>query len=91
MQEEVDALHSQQTWSLVPLPLDKNHVGCKWVYRVKTNADGSVSRYKARLIAKGYSQEEGIDYGETFSPVVKATTIRVFLLYQLNLSGLSGN
>lgn len=80
MQEEVDTLHSQQTWSLVPFPLDKNLVDLKWVYRVKTNANGSVSRYKARLIVKGYSQEEGIDYGETFSPVVKATTIRLFLL-----------
>ncbi|KAM0984150.1 hypothetical protein ACFX14_011746 [Malus domestica] len=77
MQEEIDALHSQKTWSLVPLPPNKNLVGCKWIYKIKKHADGSVARYKARLVAQGYSQEEGVDYLETFSPVVKPTTIRL--------------
>ncbi|KAM2227703.1 hypothetical protein ACFXTI_014482 [Malus domestica] len=77
MKEEIAALHSQKTWTLVPLPLDKNLVGCKWIYKIKKHADGSVARYKARLVAQGYSQEEGVDYLETFSPVVKPTTIRL--------------
>ncbi|TQD95848.1 hypothetical protein C1H46_018590 [Malus baccata] len=71
MKDEIAALHNQGTWSLVPLPQHKNLVECKWVYKIKKNADGSIGRYKARLVEKGFSQEEGIDYGETFRLVEK--------------------
>ncbi|KAM1613779.1 hypothetical protein ACFX1Z_002266 [Malus domestica] len=57
MTEELSALHSQGTWSLVPLPPNKNLVGCKWVFKIKRDADGNISRYKARLVAKGFNQE----------------------------------
>ena len=69
------ALDVNNTWDLVPLPPDKKAIGCKWVYRTKLNVDGSIKRFKARLVAKDYTQEYGIDFQEMFSPVVKITTI----------------
>ena len=71
MKEEIVALHSHGTWSLVPLPSYKNLVGYKWIFKIKKHADGSISHHKARLIAQGFSQEPDQDYLETFSPVVK--------------------
>ncbi|KAB2616565.1 hypothetical protein D8674_023153 [Pyrus ussuriensis x Pyrus communis] len=79
MNEELAALQTQHTWSLVPFPHNKNLVGCKWIFKIKRHADGSISWYKTRLVAKGFNQEEGIDYGETFSPVIKPTTVRLVL------------
>ncbi|RVW43508.1 Retrovirus-related Pol polyprotein from transposon RE1 [Vitis vinifera] len=84
MQTEIAALHKNQTWDLVDRPKDVNIIGCKWVYKLKYKPDGSVDRYKARLVARGFNQTFGLDYFETFSPVVKAATIRIVLTIALS-------
>ena len=77
MNEEYIALQKNHTWDLVPLFKDMNLVGCKWIFRVKYNADSSILKYKARLVAKGFHQTPGVNYAETFSPIVKIPAIRV--------------
>ena len=69
MKEELDALHKTGTLDLVDLPSGKSAICCKWVYKIKTRSDGTVDRYKARLVARGFTQEYGIDYEETFAHV----------------------
>ena len=76
MQAEMVSIHDHNVWELVELPEGRKPVGSKWVFKLKTNADGSVERCKARLVAQGYSQKEGLDYDETFSPVVRPESIR---------------
>ena len=74
----------ENTWSLVPRVEGKQPIGCKWIYKIKRNVDGSIARYKARIVAKGYAQKYGIDYEETFSQVVKMTTIRVLIAFAMS-------
>jgi hypothetical protein len=79
MGKEYAALINNKTWHLVPSGRGQNIIDCKWVYKIKRKADGSVDRYKASLVAKGFKQRYGIDYEDIFSPVVKSATIRVVL------------
>ena len=79
MQAEIQALENNNTWDLVPLPPRKKAIGFPWVYKVKLKADGALEHFKARLVAKGYSQQYGVDFHETFSPVIKMTTVRCII------------
>jgi len=79
MNEEYNSLMKNQTWVLTSLPQGRQPIKCKWVYKIKRNSDGTIERYKARLVAKAYSQRSGIDYEETYSPVVRMESIRVLL------------
>ncbi|XP_073360437.1 uncharacterized protein [Aegilops tauschii subsp. strangulata] len=79
MQEEFDALRRNRTWHLVPRPPRANIITAKWVFRHKTRADGSLERYKARWVVHGFRQRAGVDFTDTFAPVVKPGTIRAVL------------
>jgi prenyltransferase beta subunit len=79
MDEDMAILDANVNWELLVLPKDKKVIGCKWVYKVKHNANGFMSRYKTRLGAKGCAQTYGIDYEETYSTITKMTIIRAII------------
>ena len=77
MEEEMESMNANQVQDLVDLQPGRKSIGNKWILKIKRKADGSIERYKARLVVKGYTQEERIDYEDTFSPVVRITSIRL--------------
>ena len=78
MDDEMESMESNGVWELVDAPSDRKSVGGRWVYALKRDRDGQVLKFKARWVAKGYSQREGIDYEETYAPVSRMNTLRIF-------------
>ena len=81
MKEELSQIENNETWELVPQPINKNVIRAKWVFRNKLDEAGKVTRNKVRLVCKGYAQVEGIEYGETYAPVARMEAIRLILAY----------
>jgi hypothetical protein len=79
MQDELQALHDDHTWDIVPCPSGVKPIGCKWVYTIKLGTDGSLDRYKARLVALKNQQKYSLDYRKTFALVAKRTTIHTIM------------
>jgi len=79
MNEELEQIEKNNTWELFPRTNDKNVIGTKWIFKNKLNESGDVIKNKARLVCKGYAQQEGIDFEETFAPVARFEAIRMFL------------
>jgi len=85
MVEEYNSIMTSDFWEVVPRPENRSVVGSKWIYKIKYATDGSIKKYKARFMVKGYAQKEGIDYEETFAPIAPYTFIRsiIFLVAQM--------
>jgi hypothetical protein len=80
MIDELAALECTGTWDIVPLPSHVVPITCKWVFKVMTKSDGSIERYKARLVDRGFQQTQGLDYDETFAPVAHMTTVQTLIV-----------
>ena len=76
MMEQYQSIIKNDVWDIVPRPTKKSVVTSKWIYKIKHAADGSIDKFKARFVARGFSQKEGIDYTETFAPIARYSTIR---------------
>ena len=85
MQDELQILADQNVWDVVPTPANRNIVGSKWVFKIKRDAAGSISRYKARLVAQGFSQQPGTDFDEIFAPVVRYDSLRLLMAISISL------
>lgn len=79
MNEEIHSIQKNETWELTPLPKGKKAIGVKWVFKITWNANHDVERYKARRVAKGYKQKQGIDYEEVFARVAPLETVRLLI------------
>jgi hypothetical protein len=79
MDAEIQALKNNDTWDFVQRPASHNVVGCRWIFKTKLRANGSIERHKAHLVAKGFSQIHGLDFEDMFSPVVRPATVRIIL------------
>ena len=86
MRDELDALEKNHTWDIVPSPVGVKPFGCKWIFSLKLNSDGTPDRYKARLVPLGNRQEYGIDYDETFAPFAKMTSVCIILVVAISQS-----
>ena len=84
MQSELDSIHKNGTWDFVTLPKDRKVLPCKWVYKYKYTSNKTSPKYKARLVAKAYKQEQGVDFDQIFSPIVKVTTLCMLLALATN-------
>lgn len=79
MKDEMKSMVDNDVWDLVKLPEGKKPIGCKWIFKTKRDSKGNIERYKARLVTKGFTQKEGIDYKETFSPVSSKDSLRIMM------------
>ena len=86
MVEEYSSIMQNDVWEVVPRPTNRAVVGSRWIYKIKHGANGSIEKYKARFMAKGLSQKEGIDYEETFSLVARYTSIQAVISLSCNLT-----
>jgi hypothetical protein len=85
MNDELDQIEKKNTWEMLPRYDDKNVIDSKWIFKNKLNEQGQVVRNKARLVHKGYSQIEGLDFDETFAPIARLEAIRIFLTYACHI------
>jgi hypothetical protein len=79
MDKELTSLHKHDTWTLSPVPAGRSAISTKWIFKTKYNADGSICKHKARLVVRGFTQKEGIDFTECYAPVARHTSLRVLL------------